>query len=168
MGTPFLGEIRPMSFNFSPKGWAQCDGQLLPINQNQALFSLLGTTYGGSGQTNFALPNLRGRLPVGWGGGNSLGEQAGSESVALTPSEIPAHTHTLSASSASGNDAFPGIFASAANLYTGASNLTPVGTTPTRGLPTIAPAPSSPHANVMPYSVLNFCIALQGVFPSPN
>ncbi len=89
MGTPFLGEIRPMSFNFPPKGWAQCDGQLLPINQNQALFSLLGTTYGGNGQTTFALPNLRGRLPVGWGGGNTLGELAGSETVTLTPAEIP-------------------------------------------------------------------------------
>ncbi|MDO8186375.1 tail fiber protein [Conexibacter sp. JD483] len=168
MGTPFLGEIRPMSFNFPPRGWAQCDGQLLPINQNQPLFSLLGTTYGGNGQTTFALPNLRGRLPVGWGGGNALGEIGGSEAVTLNPSQIPAHMHTLFASKVAGNDAFPGIFASAANLYTGPTNLTPVGTTPTRPPPTISPAGSAAHSNVMPFSVLNFCIALQGIFPSRN
>ncbi len=132
MGTPFLGEIRPMSFNFPPKGWAQCDGQLLPINQNQALFSLLGTTYGGNGQTTFALPNLRGRLPVGWGGGNALGQAAGSETVTLTPSQIPAHRHALTASRTNASTEFPGYFASTANLYAGPANLTPIGSTPSR------------------------------------
>ena len=168
MGTPFLGEIRPMSFNFPPKGWAQCDGQLLPINQNQALFSLLGTTYGGNGQTTFALPNLRGRLPVGWGGGNTLGQLAGTETVTLLPSQIPAHRHALTASRTNASTEYPGYFASTANLYAGPANLTPIGSTPSRGPPTIAAAGSEAHANLMPYSVLNFCIALQGVFPSPN
>lgn len=168
MGTPFLGEIRPMSFNFPPKGWAQCDGQLLPINQNQALFSLLGITYGGNGQTTFALPNLRGRLPVGWGGGNSLGELGGSETVTLIPSQIPQHTHTLTASRSNAGTEFPGLFASAPNVYASAANLTPIGSTPSRPPPTIAAAGSGAHANLMPFAVLNFCIALQGVFPSPN
>lgn len=168
MGTPFLGEIRPMSFNFPPKGWAQCDGQLLPINQNQALYSLLGTTYGGNGQTTFALPNLRGRVPVGWGGGNNLGEVGGSETVALAPAEIPPHTHTLSAMRTNATTESAGVFASAANLYTGPTNLTPIGSAPSRAPATIAPAGSEPHANMMPFSVLNYCIALQGVFPSRN
>jgi microcystin-dependent protein len=166
MGTPFLGEIRPMSFNFPPRGWAQCNGQLLPINQNQPLFSLLGTTYGGDGRTTFALPNLRGRVPVGSGAGKNLGESAGSETVALTPSQIPQHIHTLSAMRTAATTGSPGIFASSANIYGAAANLTPIGST--TNPPTIRAAGSQPHANMMPFSVLNFCIALQGVFPSQN
>src|SRR5688572_25276276 len=93
MAEPFLAEIRIMSFNFAPKGWAQCNGQFLPINQNQALFALLGTTYGGNGQTTFALPNLKGRVPIHMGSGHTLGEAAGSESVTITPSQMPQHIH---------------------------------------------------------------------------
>jgi microcystin-dependent protein len=168
MGTPFIGEIRPMSFNFAPSGWATCDGQLLAINQNQPLFSLLGTTYGGDGRTTFALPDLRGRLPVDSdGGAHSLGQRAGTETVTLNPSQIPTHTHTLSASSSSGDDTFPGAFASAANLYGPPTNLTPIGAAPPNG-PSISPAGSAPHTNLMPYLVINFCIALSGIFPSRN
>lgn len=166
MGTPFIGEIRPMSFNFPPRGWAQCDGQLLAINQNQPLYSLLGTTYGGNGQTNFALPNLRGRLPIGADfRGYQLGQAAGTEQVTLIPSQIPPHTHQLNATSRSGDDTFPGIFASAANVYGPPTNKVSIGSQPPNG-PSIAPAGQLPHSNMMPYSVVNFCIALTGIFPS--
>ncbi|HST38928.1 MAG TPA: tail fiber protein [Conexibacter sp.] len=170
MGTPFIGEIRPMSFNFPPKGWAQCDGQLLPINANQPLFSLLGTTYGGDGRVNFALPDLRGRLPISWdpgGGSYQLGQRAGTEAVTLTPNEIPPHTHQLFASSSAGDDAFPGVFAAAANVYGAPTNQRPIGTD-LPNAPSISPAGAQSHNNVMPYAVVNFCIALQGIFPSRN
>src|SRR4249919_990983 len=107
MAEPFLAEIRIMSFNFAPKGWAQCNGQLLPINQNQALFALLGTTYGGNGQTNFALPNLRGRVPIHMGSGHTLGEAAGSTSVTVNIQQLPTHLHTLVATSANANQPIP-------------------------------------------------------------
>lgn len=168
MSEPFLGEIRLMSFNFPPKGWAQCDGQLLAINQNQALFSLLGTTYGGNGQTTFALPDLRGRVAIGTGRGHALGERAGNESVTLTNTEVPQHLHTLRASRASGDTVTPGLFASVANTYGPPTNLTPIGTTPSEPPPTIAASGSTPHQNMMPFGVVEFCIALQGIFPSPN
>src|SRR5512147_2633045 len=100
MSTPYLAEIRIVSFNYAPRGWALCNGQLLPINQNQALFALLGTTYGGDGRTTFALPNLQGRIPIHFGNGHSLGEVGGAESYTLISSEMPAHTHTFSASNA--------------------------------------------------------------------
>src|ERR1700760_2356602 len=108
MSTPFMSEIRIMSFNFAPKGWALCNGQLLPINQNQALFSLLGTTYGGNGQTNFALPDLRGRTPIHMGAGFSLGERGGEEAHTLIQTELPAHNHVAQASNTDGDGPAPG------------------------------------------------------------
>ncbi|HEV2706676.1 MAG TPA: tail fiber protein [Pyrinomonadaceae bacterium] len=165
MAEPFLSEIRIMSFNFPPKGWALCNGQLLPINQNQALFSLLGTTYGGNGQTNFALPNLRGRVPIHSGNGHTLGEAAGSTSVTVTQQQMPQHNHFAMASDANGAQPIPtnNFLGQVNNLYTPPANLTPLepGTITNVG-------GSQPHNNMMPYLVLNFCIALQGIFPSPN
>jgi microcystin-dependent protein len=168
MDVPYLSEIKLMSFNFAPKGWATCDGQLLPINQNQALFSLLGTTYGGNGQTNFALPDLRGRVPTHTGGqGHFLGERGGEQAHTLTMSEIPQHFHTASATSTSG-DLFVAtgnvLAASPAQLYAPA----------TANLTTLIPSSvttmggSQAHENMQPYLVLVFCIALQGIFPSQN
>jgi microcystin-dependent protein len=168
MSEPFLSEIKIVSFNFPPRGWALCNGQLLPINQNQALFSLLGTTYGGNGQTNFALPNLRGRVPIHTGSGHTLGEQAGSTSVTINQSQMPQHFHQLQASTALANTDTPGsstLFGASApnDLYTGfgaAVSTSPSGVTNVGG--------SQPHNNMMPYLVLNFIIALQGIFPSQN
>lgn len=165
MAEPFLSEIRLFSFNFPPKGWALCNGQLLPINQNQALFSLLGTTYGGDGRVNFALPNLRGRVPIHTGNGHTLGESGGSSSVTLTSSQMPQHIHQVQASSSNGNSSNPsgGVLAKALNAYREADNLT-----------TLAPQSvtnvggSQPHENKQPFLTLNFCIALQGIFPSRN
>jgi microcystin-dependent protein len=169
MGTPFIGEIRPMSFNFPPKGWADCAGQLLPINQNQALFALLGTTYGGDGRVNFALPDLRGRVPLDWdlGGRYPLGLRAGSESVTLSQNEIPPHTHQLYGSSSGGDDAFPGVFAAAANVYGAPTRPQAIGVD-LPNAPSIPPAGAQPHSNMMPYAVINYCIALVGIFPSRN
>lgn len=165
MSDPFLGEIKVISFNFPPKGWAFCNGQLLQINQNQALFSILGTTYGGDGRVTFALPNFQSRLPVHQGQGFILGEQGGEAVHTLTINEMPAHNH-------------PGMGAATAN---GAS---PNGTVwaPADGALEYFPSPnttmspaaignvggSQPHQNEAPYLVLNFIIALQGIFPSQN
>ncbi|MBJ7358039.1 tail fiber protein [Nocardioides sp.] len=166
MAEPFLSEIRIMSFNFPPKGWAFCNGQLLPINQNQALFSLLGTTFGGNGQTNFALPNLQGRVPIHVGSGHTLGESGGEEAHTVTINELPSHTHLVSAS----NTANGGNSSPAGRFLGGANNLYGAGAP----LTTLNPATvsniggSQPHPNLQPYLVLNFCIALQGIFPSPN
>lgn len=166
MSEPFLSEIKIMSFNFPPKGWALCNGQLLPINQNQALFALLGTTYGGNGQTNFALPDLRGKLPIHFGSGHTLGETAGSTSVTINQQTMPQHPHPLSASSQNGNALTPdgNLLANvAAKIYNSPSALTALNAqsvTNTGG--------SQPHNNMMPYTVLSFCIALQGIFPSQN
>lgn len=166
MAEPFLSEIRIMSFSFAPKGWAMCNGQLLPINQNQALFSLLGTTYGGNGQTNFALPDFRGRVPVHTGNGHTLGEAAGELAHTLSQSEMPTHTHTMSASSQNGTTNAPSGNVLAAIRGRGYANPT--------ALTSLSPAMvsnvggSQPHENRQPYAVLNFCIALQGIFPSPN
>ena len=163
MSEPFLGELKLMSFNFAPKGWAQCNGQLLPINQNQALFSLLGTMYGGNGQTNFALPDMRGRVPLHRGSSFTQGQSTGQEAHTVISSEMPAHNHIVSASSQNGSQADPKILAGASNAYSGFSNLT-----------TLAPGTvsnvggSQPHENRQPYLVLNWCIALQGIFPSRN
>ncbi len=164
MAEPFLGEIRIFSFQQAPVGWAQCNGQLLPINQNQALFALLGTTYGGNGQTTFALPDLRGRAPVHVGGGaGTQGAASGEEAHTLTISEMATHQHLASASNANADQPIPSILASANNAYTSAANLTTL-------LPqTISNAGGSqPHVNMQPYLVLNCCIALQGIFPSRN
>ena len=170
MAEPFLSEIRIMSFNFPPKGWALCNGQLLPLSQNTALFSLLGTTYGGNGKSNFALPDLQGRAPMHPGQGpglslHDLGETGGSETVTLLESEIPAHSHTWMGSNQTAEDRTPAgeVFARATggNLYTtNTSGLVPMAPE------AIAPAGSSlPHNNMQPYLTFNFCIALQGVFP---
>ena len=166
MAEPFLAEIRIMSFQFAPKGWAPCDGQLLPINQNQALFALLGTTFGGNGQTNFALPDLRGRVPIHVGNsGHTLGERGGEAAHTLSLAELPAHPHPMQASSANGNNAVAtaNVLAAASGLYGPASALTtlePSSVTSTGG--------SQAHQNMQPYLTLSFCIALQGIFPSPN
>jgi microcystin-dependent protein len=165
MAEPFLSEIRLFSFNFPPKGWAFCNGQFLPINQNQALFSLLGTTYGGNGQTTFALPDLRGRCAMHEGSGFTLGQKAGAEAVTLTQNEMPQHFHFMNAANKDGDNANPGanMLANFNNGYRGASNLVPLlaGTISNTG-------GSQPHTNMAPYAVTNFCIALQGIFPSPN
>jgi microcystin-dependent protein len=166
MSTPFLGEIKIISWNFAPKGWAFCNGQFLPINQNQALFSLLGTMYGGNGQTTFALPDFRGRVPAHVGGSlNVQGQAGGQSSHTVTQSEMPQHMHFLQASSTNANTPVPGndLMASANNAYVN----------PAAGkLTTLQPASvsnvggSQPHNNMQPYLVLNFIIALQGIFPS--
>jgi microcystin-dependent protein len=183
MSTPFLSEIKIISWDFAPKGWAFCNGQLLPINQNQALFALLGTTYGGNGQTNFALPDLRGRIPMGVGDGHVLGEKAGSTTVTLIGAQLATHNH--------------GMFAWAVDSQTGATGRNP-GPTGVKALAeghasqgqnqpvavniygtggastTLNPATigntggNQPHENMQPYLTLNFCIALQGIFPSPT
>jgi microcystin-dependent protein len=163
MSEPFLAEIKIISWNYAPRGWAFCNGQLLPINQNQALFALLGTTYGGNGQTTFALPDLRGRVPIHFGQGFTLGQAAGAAAHTLTISEMPAHTHLPRANSSLANQGSPANnFWSGTGAYAGSSN-TPMnggGITPTGG--------SQPHENRSPYLVLNFIIALQGIFPSQN
>lgn len=170
MAEPFLSEIRIMSFVFAPKGWALCNGQLLPINQNQALFSLLGTTFGGDGQVNFALPDLRARTPIHVGSGHTLGERGGEQAHTLSIAEIPQHAHVLDAAADEGDALVPiGNLPARANL--------PAYVDPTDGPPNlVAMAPASvantggsqAHLNMQPYLTLSFCIALQGIFPSPN
>jgi microcystin-dependent protein len=165
MPEPFLSEIKIVSFNFAPKGWALCNGQSLPINQNQALFALLGTTYGGNGQTTFNLPNLRGQVPIHVGAGFTLGEAAGSSAVTITQQTMPQHIHFAQGSSNGGDTptAVGNLLASALNVYRqadGLQNLEPTSLTNIGG--------SQPHNNMMPYLVLNFIIALQGIFPSQN
>jgi microcystin-dependent protein len=166
MAEPFLSELRIMSFNFAPKGWAQCNGQLLPINQNQALFALLGTTFGGDGRVNFALPDLRGRTPIHVGSGHTLGEQGGEQAHTLSLSELPTHSHVANASSASsgGNDNPSNrVLGSVSNMYHSPANLTTMdpGTITNVG-------GSQAHLNMQPFLTLTFCIALQGIFPSQN
>jgi microcystin-dependent protein len=167
MTEPFLGEIKVVSFNFPPKGWALCDGQLLPIDQNQALFSILGTTYGGDGQRTFGLPNLQGRVPLHVGGGFSIGQFAGEEVHTLLVSELPTHTHTVSAISSSATLASPmGARFAAASTTNFAS---PGGAASLLDANVIgANGSSQPHDNMSPYLVLVFVIALQGIFPSQN
>ena len=170
MADPFVAEIRIFPFNFAPKGWAWCDGQLLPLSQNTALFSLLGTTYGGNGKSNFALPDLQGRSPMQPGQGpglslHDLGETGGSETVSLLESEIPAHSHTLRASTEVGeeNDPVNAVLAgSVGNTMYQPSGGAQVMMSPNA----LAPAGGdAPHNNLMPYLTFYFCIALQGVFP---
>lgn len=180
MSNPFLAEVRPLPFNFAPTGWATCDGQILPITQNTALFSLLGTTYGGNGIQNFALPDLRSRTPIHAGqlqGGNlySLGEFGGVENVTLTLNEIPSHSHSLTGSSAAANDKRP-LTGSAYATSTGPGPVSPdqnyYGTA--SSLVALNPATlaatgsSQPHSNLQPYLTISWCIALQGVYPARN
>jgi microcystin-dependent protein len=162
---PFLSEIRIMSFEFAPKGWAQCNGQLLPINQNQALFSLLGTTFGGDGRVNFALPDLRGRTPIHVGSGHTLGERGGEQAHTIASGELPLHTHPFNASQANANVPTPAnaTFGTSNNMYAAPGNLTSVHPQ------TIASVGGGQaHLNLQPLLTLSFCIALQGIFPSPN
>lgn len=155
-----------ISWNFAPQGWAFANGQFLPINQNQALFSLLGTTFGGNGQTTFALPNLRGRVPIHMGAGHTLGEAAGSTSVTINQQQMPQHTHVLQASSAGATETAPAsdkVLAASGNYeaYRPVSNATTLHPQTVSSV-----GGSQPHNNMQPYLVLNFCIALVGVFPS--
>ena len=165
MAEPFLSEIRIMSFGFPPKGWALCDGQLLPINQNQGLFSLLGTTYGGDGRVNFGLPNLQGRTPIHTGSGHTLGEQGGEQIHTLSIAEIPTHVHSLMGTSNAGTQAVP------ANAFSALAAEQPY-LAPDNNLIALNPGSigafggSQAHQNMQPFLVLNFSIALQGIFPS--
>ena len=166
---PFVAEIRIFPFNFAPKGWAFCDGQILPLSQNTALFSLLGTTYGGDGKSNFALPDMQGNAPMHPGQGpglslHDLGETGGSETVTLLASEIPSHSHTLVASQADGIDQSPSGELYASGI--GIAAFAPPGPLTTLNASSLAPAGGDqPHNNMQPYLTLSFCIALQGVYP---
>ncbi|HEX2019873.1 MAG TPA: tail fiber protein [Aurantimonas sp.] len=172
MADPFVAEIRIFPFNFAPRGWAWCDGQLLPLSQNTALFSLLGTTYGGNGKSNFALPDLQGSAPMHPGQGpglslHDLGETGGSETVTLLESEIPAHSHGLAASNEEGTQGSltPGITLASSvggTLYQTTTNANLAGMNPVALRPT---GGDQPHNNMQPYLTCYFCIALQGVFP---
>ena len=165
MSEPFLSEIKIMSFSFAPKGWALCNGQLLPINQNQALFSLLGTTYGGDGRVNFALPDLRTRVPIHVGSGHTLGEKGGEASHTISLSEMPQHQHTAHANSGNATTPIPGnnLLGAANNLYAAATNLVSLNSSMIAST-----GGGQAHANQQPFLVLSFCIALQGIFPSPS
>lgn len=170
MSEPFLAEIRMVGFNFAPRGWAFCDGQLLPINQNQSLYSLLGTTYGGDGRTTFALPDLRGRTPIHFGTADSgssyqLGQKSGEETHTLSTAEMPGHSHALNASLSNATTAVPAdnllATTTTADVYNEANNLqamNPASITPHGG--------GQAHENMQPFLALHFCIALRGLFPS--
>jgi microcystin-dependent protein len=174
MAQPFLSEIKIISWNFAPKGWAFCNGQTLPINQNQALFSLLGTTYGGNGQTTFKLPDLQGRVPVHFGQGFTLGQAGGETAHTLSVGEMPAHTHFVNANSGpanatDGQDPAPGRRLAASvggNLYAPPADFVVMATSPNAAITNSGG--SQPHNNEAPYMTLNFIIALQGIFPSQN
>ena len=164
MAEPFLAEIRLMSFVFAPKGWALCNGQLLPINQNQALFSLLGTTFGGDGRTNFGLPDYRGRTPMHVGGSHTLGERGGQQAHTLSIAELPAHTHLVRAS----NHSVPGTTVPDGRYLGRANNAYAEGpaTTALRPDTVTGIGGSQAHLNMQPFLTISFCIALQGIFPS--
>ncbi|MDO7843144.1 phage tail protein [Sphingomonas immobilis] len=175
MSNPFLGEIKLWACNFAPRGWALCQGQILPISTNTALFSLLGTTYGGNGQTTFALPNLAGRTAAGpASGGGNLGQQEGVEAVALALSELPAHSHRLTGTSNAGavqkapSNPTPALFgpdnSAASDFY--AADTNPL--VAIAGASMTTQGGSQPHNNMQPYLVLNYCIAVSGIFPSRN
>ena len=166
MSQPFLGQVMPVAFNFAPKGFAFCSGQLLPINQNQALFALLGTNYGGNGTTNVQLPDLRSRTPVGSSNGSNMGQLGGAENVTLLPTQIPAHNHSFNANTAAGTSRPPnnGVFGATGALKVYGSSggaQIPLNVLDNAGQ-------TLPHPNLQPYTVLNFCIALSGIFPSRN
>lgn len=170
MAEPFLSEIRIMSFEFAPKGWALCNGQLLPINQNQALFSLLGTTFGGDGRVNFALPDLRGRTPIHVGSGHTLGERGGEQAHTLSIAELPEHTHVLNGTNNNATQAGPtpnnttlGYARAGNQMYGSAQNLVAMSPSMVANV-----GGSQAHLNMQPFLTLTFAIALQGIFPSPN
>jgi microcystin-dependent protein len=169
MAEPFTSEIRIMSFGYAPRGWAMCNGQLLPINQNQALFSLLGTTFGGNGQTTFALPDLRGQTPIHVGNGHVLGEKGGEQAHTVTISEMPLHTHVWNANNAATT---PTNSPTASLVLSNSTGDQPWG--PASNLTAMSPLTiqntggSQAHLNMQPFLVLTFCIALTGIFPSPN
>jgi len=167
MAEPFLSEIRIMSFVFAPKGWALCNGQLLPINQNQALFSLLGTTFGGDGRVNFALPDLRARAPIHVGSGHTLGERGGEQAHTLSIAELPTHSHVAngSATTATLDSPANNVFGTTAttNIYVAPTQLAPMNP----GM-VVSSGGSQAHLNMQPFLALTFCIALQGIFPSQN
>jgi microcystin-dependent protein len=166
MAEPFISEIRIMSFVFAPKGWALCDGQLLPINQNQPLFSLLGTTFGGDGRVNFALPDLRARVPIHVGSGHTLGERGGEQAHTLSIAELPTHTHAFNTTNATGVATVPtGALLAKAPAVAYAAPTQLVALNATASLNT---GGSQAHLNMQPFLTLSFCIALQGIFPSPN
>jgi microcystin-dependent protein len=168
MAEPFLGEIRLMSFGFAPKGWAMCNGQLLPINQNQPLFSLLGTTFGGDGRVNFALPDLRGRTPIHVGSSHTLGERGGEQAHTISIAELPTHVHMANASSNLATTNTPTNTtvlgkSTPQNLYGNGGNLVAMNPGAIGNI-----GGSQAHLNMQPFLVLTFSIALQGIFPSPN
>lgn len=168
MAEPFLSEIRIMSFVFAPKGWALCNGQLLPINQNQGLFSLLGTTFGGDGRVNFALPDYRGRVPIHVGADHTLGERGGEQAHTVSIAELPTHMHTLQAAGGNATTATPAgnlVLAASVNYeaYRAATALVPLQASTVTNV-----GGSQPHLNMQPFLTLSFCIALQGIFPSPT
>jgi microcystin-dependent protein len=174
MSEPFIGEIMMFGGNFAPRGWALCNGQLLPIAQNTALFSILGTTYGGDGITTFALPNMQGRVPMHWGTGpgltpHAIGESSGTESVTLVSSQMPAHTHLATASSTDGNSTSPANAVWATAVDANSQQVSSYGTTANT---TMSPQAfslaggSQPHDNMQPYLCVTFIIALEGIFPS--
>lgn len=165
MSEPFLSEIRLMSFVFAPKGWALCNGQLLPINQNQALFALLGTTFGGDGRVNFALPDLRGRIPIHAGNGHAPGERGGEQAHTLSIPEVPTHTHVMLAVLGIANQSTPAgnLPAMALNAYRAPDALASLAPESVG-----AAGGSQAHLNMQPFLTLNYCIALQGIFPSSS
>jgi microcystin-dependent protein len=168
MSQPFVGEIRMFGGNFAPAGWLFCEGQLLPISENETLFNLIGTTYGGDGQSTFALPDLRGRLPVHQGNGSVISEQAGVEQVTLTVQQVPAHTHALRASANVADSTVPGPTRALATADN--ATITPYGTdapTTTLNLNSLGPSGGGqPHSNMQPYLCVSFIISLFGIFPS--
>jgi microcystin-dependent protein len=170
MSEPFLAEVRMVGFNFPPRGWALTDGQILPINQNQALYSLLGTTYGGDGLTTFGLPEMRGRTPMHTGNGFTLGQKSGTEYVTLTAAEIPAHTHTVRAVSTPGDDRSPLNTLFGAEVASDLPYRQPeaASTTSLRSGTVTNAGSGLSHDNMQPYETVNFCIALQGLYPSRN
>ena len=176
MSEPFLAEVRIVAFNFAPRGWAFCDGQILPINQNQSLYSLLGTTYGGDGRTSFALPDMRGRVPmhVGRSNGGAVhteGQKSGEETHTLAASEMPQHTHTLMGTTNTANQSSPSSHIPAQIPTTGGEVYSDISVGPNSTFNPAAIAHvggGQAHENMQPYLVINFCIALQGLFPSRN
>lgn len=167
MAQPYVGEIRMFAGNFAPAGWMFCEGQLLPISENETLFQLIGTTYGGDGESTFALPDLRGRIPIHQGNGFILAETGGAEEITLTVNQIPAHNHTLLASTDSGNSSTEGMYLAAGQeklvystetgslIQSHANSISPIGG-------------SQPHTNFMPYLCVDYIISLFGIFPSPT